>query len=210
MLVKFQFHIGAIRRNNDRTNYINVRFSFNSILVQLEGSNHRQDRPGRSCFNSILVQLEAGMTLSSILRSTCFNSILVQLEAPDGLGFIYPSYSFNSILVQLEAVSRTSWYTGIKEFQFHIGAIRSQLVVLSRPCTICFNSILVQLEEVSFQCFRLFGLCFNSILVQLEVSTLGGSALNLFSFNSILVQLEAKGKPKDCCMIVVSIPYWCN
>ncbi len=78
------------------------------------------------CFNSILVQLEAMMPTPWSPLKPSFNSILVQLEGLCRVDDGVPRRSFNSILVQLEAYDYALSITEPDQFQFHIGAIRSQ------------------------------------------------------------------------------------
>jgi len=143
----FQFHIGAIRSVSTILFLLMRSYSFNSILVQLEGQRRRPPRKSP--------------------HGQRFNSILVQLEVAN-----YP-------------VLGNGYYL---EFQFHIGAIRSELgceLIAGMPS---FNSILVQLE----------GRCFAK------------SMPAIMRFNSILVQLEVMCKKRRFKSADVSIPYWCN
>jgi len=118
-----------------------------------------------------------------------FNSILVQLEVETGRIEHQRQIGFNSILVQLEVpASFRVQAQSESQFQFHIGAIRSEMVRSYKPIGISFNSILVQLEGTPHLSPR----CGN------------------MRFNSILVQLEAKKLHHSSILCRVSIPYWCN
>ena len=185
----FQFHIGAIRRN-DHHCMKHTHIYFNSILVQLEAEKHCVGFVSAENFNSILVQLEvatngaghnkicrfqfhigairSGAGASETLDNSYFNSILVQLEAVVKKVWKKNSINFNSILVQLEVARNIQRACRPLEFQFHIGAIRSCTSTHSATRRQNFNSILVQLEVLRQSENVFVQKDFNSILVQLE------------------------------------------
>ena len=123
------------------------RWSFNSKLVRLKGSE-------RSCASSTWI---------------CFNSKLVRLKVPQVQVWCHSQESFNSKLVRLKEALLRENVVPTLVFQFQTGSIK-RVTSPRNPAELHgFNSKLVRLKD-SIQITDAIGVeCFNSKLVRLKV-----------------------------------------
>ena len=100
---------------------------FNSIKVRLE----RFLAILRTCvlpyFNSIKVRLEHILLSYGLPLERDFNSIKVRLERVDNMRDSLFLLHFNSIKVRLERIIVFLYKVGVPLFQFHKGAIRTEI-----------------------------------------------------------------------------------
>ena len=128
-----------------------ISFDFNSIKVRLERGTEREISSSDIHFNSIKVRLEPSYLMTTADKNQYFNSIKVRLE------------------LFTEASSK-----GLREFQFHKGAIRTRFSRYNIEDFSHFNSIKVRLERREFLPSWAVRLHFNSIKVRLEPGGVGG------------------------------------
>mgnify|MGYP006879715305 CR=1 FL=1 len=77
-------------------------------------------------FNSIKVRLEPSVVPMLTMVVNDFNSIKVRLELSPVACKLNQSLYFNSIKVRLELMFTEASSKGLREFQFHKGAIRTK------------------------------------------------------------------------------------